>query len=190
VVAGVDDVRQVRALIRELQAELTAEGRSFDAAVPVGAMIEVPAAALIAEALAREVDFFSLGTNDLVQYLLAADRQDDHVSSYYQPLHPAVLHLLASLAETCRRLGRKLTLCGEMAGEADYTPLLLGLGLRELSVAPGELLDVKNAIRKTHLDEAQALARRALALGSAREVEALLAPRLEGRHLGSDSSAS
>jgi phosphoenolpyruvate-protein phosphotransferase (PTS system enzyme I) len=175
VVAGIDDVRRVRALIGELQRELTAEGRPFDAAIPVGAMIEVPAAALIAEALAREVDFFSLGTNDLVQYLLAADRQDDHLASYYQPLHPAVLRLVASLADVSRRTGRKLTLCGEMAGEADYTPLLLGLGLRELSVAPGELLDVKNAIRKTHLEQAEALARRALELGSAQEVEALLA---------------
>jgi phosphotransferase system enzyme I (PtsI) len=175
VVAGIDDVRRVRALIGELQRELTAEGRPFDAAIPVGAMIEVPAAALIAEALAREVDFFSLGTNDLVQYLLAADRQDDHVASYYQPLHPAVLRLVASLADVSRRTGRKLTLCGEMAGEADYTPLLLGLGLRELSVAPGELLDVKNAIRKTNLEQAEALARRALGLGSAQEVEALLA---------------
>ena len=177
VVGGLDDVRRVRALLGEVQAELTAEGRAFDTRIPVGAMIEVPAAALIAEALAREVDFFSLGTNDLVQYLLAADRQDEDAASYYQPMHPAVLHLLASLTATSGRTGRKMTICGEMAGDPDYTELLLGLGLRQLSVAPGELLDVKHAIRSTRLDEAEELARRALSLGSAQEVEALLRTR-------------
>ncbi len=177
VVAGLSEVRRVRALLTEVQAELRSEGKAFDAAIPLGAMIEVPAAALIAEALSREVDFFSLGTNDLVQYLLAADRQDDNASTYYQPLHPAVLQLLSTLAATSQRLGRKLTLCGEMAGVSDYTELLLGLGLRELSVAPGELLDVKNAIRKTSLDRAHALAQAALALGTAEEVEDLLAAR-------------
>jgi phosphotransferase system enzyme I (PtsI) len=177
VVGGVDDVRRVRVLIAEVKKELDLEGKRFDPQIPVGAMIEVPAAALIAEALAREVDFFSLGTNDLVQYLLAADREDESVSSSYQPLHPAVLQLVAQLAATARRAGRKLTLCGEMAAEADYTELLLGLGLRALSVAPGDLLDVKNAIRKTDLTQAEALAARALALGSAEEVEALLESR-------------
>jgi phosphoenolpyruvate-protein phosphotransferase (PTS system enzyme I) len=181
VVAGLQDVRRVRTLLGQVQAELTAEGKRFDAAIPLGAMIEVPAAALIAEALAREVDFFSLGSNDLVQYLLAADRQDDNASTYYQPLHPAVLQLMSTLAGTARRTGRKLTLCGEMAAEADYTELLLGLGLRELSVAPGELLGVKHAIRTTDLAEAAALAERALLLGSAEEVEALLAARQRDR---------
>jgi phosphoenolpyruvate-protein phosphotransferase (PTS system enzyme I) len=183
VVGGAEDVRRVRAMIREIQAELAADGQRFDPNLPVGAMIEVPAAALIAESLAREVDFFSLGTNDLVQYLLAADREDEQVSSYYQPLHPAVLQLLSSMAGVSRRTGRKLTLCGEMAGQAEYTELLLGLGLRELSVAPGELLDVKNAIRKTDLDQATALAQQALTLSSAQEVEALLQSRRPTPHL-------
>jgi phosphotransferase system enzyme I (PtsI) len=183
VVGSSDDIRRVRALVSEIQGELTAEGHRFDPHIPVGAMIEVPAAALIAETLAREVDFFSLGTNDLVQYLLAADREDEQVSSYYQPLHPAVLQLVASMAGVSRRTGRKLTLCGEMAGQSEYTELLLGLGLRELSVAPGELLDVKNAIRKTDLDQATALAQQALGLSSAHEVEMLLQSRRPTPHV-------
>ena len=132
-----------------------AEGKRFDPHIPVGAMIEVPAAALIAETLAREVDFFSLGTNDLVQYLLAADREDEQVSGVLPAAAPGGAAAGGLLAGSARRTGRKLTLCGEMAGQAEYTELLLGLGLRELSVAPGELLDVKNAIRKTNLDPGQ-----------------------------------
>jgi phosphotransferase system enzyme I (PtsI) len=138
-------------------------------------MIEVPSAALLASALAREVDFFSLGTNDLVQYLLAADREDESVASYYQPLHPAVLRLIHELVEASARASRPLTICGEIAGDPAYTPLLLGLGLREFSVAPGKLLDIKRVIRQTDLDQARALASAALALGSVAEIEALIA---------------
>jgi phosphotransferase system enzyme I (PtsI) len=138
-------------------------------------MIEVPSAALMAATLAREVDFFSLGTNDLVQYLLAADREDESIAPYYQPLHPAVLRLIHGLVEAARGAGRPLTICGEMAGTPEYAELLIGLGLREFSVAPGELLDVKSAIRKVHIDKARALALQALELGSAAEVEALVA---------------
>ena len=108
-------------------------------------MIEVPSAALLVPALAKEVDFFSLGTNDLVQYVLAADREDESVADYYQPLHPAILRLIHFVADAANSAGRELTICGEMAGDPDYTELLLGLGLRAFSVAPGELLDVKNA---------------------------------------------
>jgi phosphoenolpyruvate-protein phosphotransferase (PTS system enzyme I) len=176
VVGGLEEVRQARAILTAVQAELAAEGKAFNPQVPLGAMIEVPSAAVIARALAREVDFFSLGTNDLVQYVLAADREDEGIAPYYQPLHPAVLHLIHGLAEAASAAGRPLTICGEMAGNPAYTELLIGLGLRELSVAPGELLDVKGAIRKVHLDRAHTLAQRALEAGSAAEVEALLAP--------------
>jgi phosphotransferase system enzyme I (PtsI) len=177
VVGGVEEVRQTRAILTEVQGQLTAEGTRFNPDVPLGAMIEVPSAALIAPALAREVDFFSLGTNDLVQYVLAADREDDSVAGYYQPLHPAVLRLIAGLVEAATAAGRPLTICGEMAGNPAYAELLIGLGLRELSVAPGELLDVKSAIRNVRIPDALALATRALALASAAEVEALVAER-------------
>jgi phosphoenolpyruvate-protein kinase (PTS system EI component) len=140
-------------------------------------MVEVPAAAVMAAALAREVDFLSLGTNDLVQYVLAADREDDTVASYYRPLHPAVLHLIRAVCEGARQASRPLTICGEMAGDPANTELLLGLGLREFSVAPGEMLEVKDAIRKADLGQARMLAADALRLASADEVEALLVRR-------------
>jgi phosphotransferase system enzyme I (PtsI) len=137
-------------------------------------MIEVPSAALMARTLAKSADFLSLGTNDLVQYVLAADREDETSAAYYQPLHPAVLHLIDSVVEGARSAGRELAICGEMAGDPLHTGLLLGLGLREMSVAPGQMLEVKDAIRRTSLVDARQLARTALELGSAGEVEALL----------------
>ena len=177
VVGGLEEVRQAREVLRQVQGELTAAGHRFNPDVPLGAMIEVPSAALMARTLAREVDFLSLGTNDLVQYVLAADREDESVASYYQPLHPGVLHLIHSVAEAARSADRELTICGEMAGDPLHTELLLGLGLRALSVAPGQMLQVKRAIRETRLDEARELARSALELGSVAEVEALLNSR-------------
>jgi phosphotransferase system enzyme I (PtsI) len=177
VVAGVEDVRQAREVVRQVQAELTAAGKRFNPEVPVGAMIEVPSAALTARTLAKEADFLSLGTNDLVQYVLAADREDDSVPSSYQPLHPGVLGLIHSVAEAARKADCELTMCGEMGGDPRHTELLLGLGLSKFSVAPGEMLEVKNTIRAIRLDDAQDLARQALELGSVAEIEALLDQR-------------
>jgi phosphotransferase system enzyme I (PtsI) len=176
-VGGLEEVRATRAILTEVQDELAAAGIPFDRAVPLGAMIEIPSAALIVGALAKEVDFFSLGTNDLVQYLLAADREDETIAPYYQPLHPAMLRLLHTLVAAANDHGRSVTICGEMAGEPQYTELLIGLGLRAVSVAPGEMLAVKDAIRKVRVAEAQALAQEALALGSAAEIGLLLERR-------------
>ncbi|MFL5271299.1 MAG: putative PEP-binding protein, partial [Anaeromyxobacteraceae bacterium] len=173
-VGGVDEVRAARAVIRQVERDLSAEGVPFGGAVPVGAMIEVPSAALAARALAREADFLSLGTNDLVQYVLAADREDEGAARYYDPLHPGVLRLLQLVAEAAASAGRELTLCGEMGGDPGNTALLLGLGVRAVSVAPGELLEVKDAIRRIDLRAAEALARRAIDLGSGSDVAALL----------------
>lgn len=177
VVSGLPEVRQTRAVLRDVQAQLRAEGQAFNPKVPLGAMIEVPSAVLLARSLAKEVDFFSLGTNDLVQYVLAADREDESVAPYYQPAHPAVLSMINSLVDAARVAEKSLSICGDMAGEPTYTELLLGLGLRNFSVPAGEILDVKNRIRNTHLAEARKLAMRALELGSAEEVEALLEAR-------------
>jgi phosphotransferase system enzyme I (PtsI) len=173
-VGGLDEVRATRAVIRDVARELRAEGKDFNPDTPLGAMIEVPAAALIAHSLAREVDFFSLGTNDLVQYALAADRENEAIAPYYQPLHPGVLRLITFVVDAAAAAGRPLTICGDMAGEPAYTDLLLGLGLRELSVAPGEMLEVKGRIRDADLGRARDLARAALELGTAGEIEALL----------------
>jgi phosphotransferase system enzyme I (PtsI) len=177
VVGGIEEVRQAREVVGQVQHELTAAGKRFNPEIPVGAMIEVPSAALMARTLAKEVDFLSLGTNDLVQYVLAADREDESIAPYYQPLHPGVLRLIHSVAEASRNAECELTICGEMAGDPLHTELLLGLGLRELSVAPGEMLEVKNAIRAIRLDDARDLARKALELGSVAEIEALLNAR-------------
>jgi phosphotransferase system enzyme I (PtsI) len=177
VVGGVEDVREAREALRQVAAELSAAGRRFDPDVPVGAMVEVPSAALIARRLAEEVDFMSLGTNDLVQYVLSADREDAAVAAYYQPTHPAVLRLLRSVVEAAEGADCPLTLCGEMGGDARLTELLVGLGLGALSVAPGQLLEVKRAVRAIRLGAARDLAARALELATVAEVEALLAPR-------------
>ncbi len=183
VVGGLEEVRQARQVARQVQRELAAEGKRFGADVPLGAMIEVPSAALMTRRLAREVEFLSLGTNDLVQYVLAADREDESVAPYYQPLHPGVLRLLASVIDAARDAGRELTICGEMAGDPAHAALLLGLGLRSFSVAPGEMLEVKAAIRAARLDDARALATEALECGSVAEIEALLAGRKEAAAL-------
>jgi phosphoenolpyruvate-protein phosphotransferase (PTS system enzyme I) len=175
VVGGLEEVRATRVVMKQVMEELRAEGKTFNPDIAVGAMIEVPSAAILAAALVKEVDFLSLGTNDLVQYVLAADREDETMADYYQPLHPAILRLIGSVADAARNAGRPLTICGEMAGDPRYTELLLGLGLRELSVAPGEILEVKSAIRRVTIAAAAALAAEALELGSASEVEALLA---------------
>jgi phosphotransferase system enzyme I (PtsI) len=177
VVGGLEEVRATRAIVVQVMKGLTAEGTLFNPEVPVGAMIEVPSAAILATALAKEVDFFSLGTNDLVQYVLAADREDDSVADAYRPLHPAVLRLIGLVAEAARKAGRPLTICGDMAGDPESTELLVGLGLREFSVAPGEMLEVKSAIRKVSVADAKMLAAEALEMGTATEVEALLARR-------------
>ena len=177
VVGGIEEVRATRAVLSQAMAELSAEGKAFNSKIPLGAMIEVPSAAVLTALLAKEVDFFSLGTNDLVQYVLAADREDASVGDYYQPLHPAVLWVIRFVADAARTAGRPLSICGEMAGDPAYTELLLGLGLREFSVAPGEILEVKNAIRAATLADAETLATAALALGSTAEVAELLEQR-------------
>jgi phosphotransferase system enzyme I (PtsI) len=177
VVGGIEEVRATRAVLSQAMVELSAEGKPFNPKIPLGAMIEVPSAAVLTAVLAKEVDFFSLGTNDLVQYVLAADREDASVGDYYQPLHPAVLWVIRFVADAARTAGRPLSVCGEMAGDPAYTELLLGLGLREFSVAPGEILEVKNAIRAATLADAETLATAALALGSTAEVAELLEQR-------------
>jgi len=177
VVGGIEEVRATRAILSQAMAELSAEGKAFNPRIPLGAMIEVPSAAVLTAVLAKEVDFLSLGTNDLVQYVLAADREDASIGDYYQPLHPAVLWVIRFVADSARTAGRPLSICGEMAGDPAYTELLLGLGLREFSVAPGEILEVKNAIRAATLADAETLATAALALGSTAEVAELLEQR-------------
>jgi phosphotransferase system enzyme I (PtsI) len=178
-VSGLSDLRAALALLDQARDELRAEGFAFRDDVPVGLNIEVPSAAVVADRLAEEVDFFSVGTNDLIQYLLAVDRTDPRVSGLYEPLHPAVLRTLAGIARAAASAGRALSVCGEMAGQPLQAVLLVGLGFRELSMAPSAIPRVKEALRAVAASEAEALAARALELSSGHEIEALVRDSLK-----------
>jgi len=147
----IQEIDSVLALIEQVSQELDREGSAFDPHLPVGGMIEVPAAALSASAFARRLDFLSLGTNDLIQYTLAVDRMDDTVSYLNDPLHPAILRLIHMTIAAGRAFGIPISMCGEMAGIPRYVPLLLGLGLREFSMQPGSLLEIKERVRSSHV---------------------------------------
>ena len=168
-VGGVGDLRLVLSLLDEAKEEMRREGVRFREDVPVGINIEVPSAAVVADLLAAEVDFFSVGTNDLIQYLLAVDRTDPRVSELYEPLHPAVLRTLARIADAAREHNRPLSLCGEMAGQPLEAVLLVGLGFRQLSMAPSAIPRVKAAIRAIREEEARKQALRCLSLRTREE---------------------
>jgi phosphoenolpyruvate-protein phosphotransferase len=180
-VGGVEEVRAVREHLAAARNELRAEGLPFDERLRLGAMIEVPSSALVAEDLLRELDFLSLGTNDLVQYLLAADRDEPAMSDYYRMLHPAVLRLIRRVARAAERAGKELAICGEMAGDPFYTELLIGLGLRSFSVAPRQLGVLRHEIRRTDSRAAAALAARLIRRRTRDEVRRQLERRQQGR---------
>ncbi|MCY4286221.1 MAG: phosphoenolpyruvate--protein phosphotransferase [Thiotrichales bacterium] len=160
--ATTTELDEVLRIVRDCKRDLDARGEGYDRSMPVGAMIEVPAAAICADIFARRLDFLSIGTNDLIQYTIAIDRVDDEVSYLYDPLHPAVLRLVAATIVAGRKAGIPVAMCGEMAGDARYTKLLLGMGLREFSVHPNALLEVKQIIGETQVAPARKLARRIL----------------------------
>ncbi len=170
-VTSAAECRQARALIADI-----ARGVPGAPVVPLGAMIEVPAAALMAEHLAQEVDFLSVGTNDLIQYTLAIDRRDERLSGHYEPREPAVLRLLRMVASAGRRSGKDFAVCGEMAADPLMAALLMGLGFRAFSMTPAAIPVVKRGLRALDSRQATRLARQALIARSADEVHALLAP--------------
>ncbi|OLD62747.1 MAG: phosphoenolpyruvate--protein phosphotransferase [Acidobacteria bacterium 13_1_40CM_2_68_5] len=172
-VSGLHELRRARAVFDDVRRELLAERVPCDPEVPLGIMIEVPAAALIVDRLAPEVDFFSIGTNDLIQYSLAIDRGNESVSYLYQPLHPAILGLIRGVVEAAARAGRRVSVCGEMAASPVSAVVLIGLGITELSMNPAAIPTVKQVIRALSAADARALVEEALRLDSAEEVEAL-----------------
>jgi len=172
-VSSVQEVRSARALLDEARAELTARGIDTPA-LPVGIMIEVPSAAFTASLLAREVDFFTIGTNDLIQYTLAVDRTDERVSDRYQPLHPAVLRLLRQVRRAAMREAIPVSLCGEMASDPLLLRLLIGCGLTEFSMTPGALSVARRVVRETNVGQMARLAARVLTLGTVEEIEQFL----------------
>ena len=173
-ISSTGEFEQVLDVVRACKRELSEEGVPFDPATPLGGMIEVPAAAVCADLFARKMDFLSIGTNDLIQYTIAVDRVDDEVSYLYDPLHPAVLRLISTIIKAGRRAGIPVALCGEMAGDARYTRLLLGMGLKEFSVHPNALLEIKQAILEAHAAKSRSLAKRILGTAKRARREALL----------------
>lgn len=173
-ISGVAEVVQANEILGQVMGDLKKEGVPFDENIKVGAMIEIPSAALTAEMIAPEVDFFSIGSNDLIQYTMAVDRVNEKVASLYEPTHPAILRLIRAVVEAGHNNGIWVGVCGEMAGEPLFTPLLLGMGIDELSAASSSLPRVKEVIRRLTLSEAQELAAASLHTNSGREVLAML----------------
>ncbi len=164
------EFRKAKFLLNDAMEDLEELGIEFDRKVKVGMMVEVPSAAIMADSFAREVDFFSIGTNDLVQYTLAVDRTNERVANLYQPAHPAVVKLIRDVARAGRRRGIPVSCCGEAAGDPGFAPLLIGLGLRTLSVASSSIPALKRLVRSLTVDQCERIAKKAISLDS--EVEA------------------
>jgi phosphoenolpyruvate-protein phosphotransferase (PTS system enzyme I) len=180
-ISGVAELRAANAILEDVKAELRRQGVAFDPEIQVGAMIEIPSAAMIADLLAREVDFFSIGTNDLIQYALAIDRINEQVAYLYEPLHPAVLRMLRSVVSAAHNEGIWISMCGEMASDPLHGLLLLGLGLDELSMTPGAIPLVKRIIRSVTYGQAAEVAQQLFGCATAQEVERLLLQEMRAR---------
>jgi phosphotransferase system enzyme I (PtsI) len=178
-VSGMDEYLKARSIVDEVRRDLLRQRIPCDPDVPLGVMIEVPAAALIADRLAEQVDFFSIGTNDLIQYALAIDRGNESVSYLYQPLHPAILRLLRGVVDAAARRGLRLSVCGEMAARPAAAVVLIGLGITELSMNPAAIPSVKQTIRALGLNEARGLVEEAMRLDSAEAIEELVRRRIQ-----------
>jgi phosphoenolpyruvate-protein phosphotransferase (PTS system enzyme I) len=169
-ISGLDELNQANTFLSQYKAELRAEGVAFDEQLEIGAMIEIPSAVLIADALAKQVQFFSLGTNDLIQYTLAVDRMNEKIAHLYEPTHPAILRLIKMTVDAARTRNIWVSLCGEIAGDPALVPLLIGLGVDELSAAPQLLAQLKYLIRRLKLSDARELVTFALGCESATEI--------------------
>jgi phosphotransferase system enzyme I (PtsI) len=170
-ISGVEEIRQTKVILEDVKKSLTKARIPFDPKIQIGAMIEVPSASITADILAQEVDFFSIGTNDLIQYALAIDRINEHVSYLYEPLHPAILRIIRGVVQSAHKAGIPIAICGEMAAEPAYALILLGLGLDEFSMNPVAIPKVKKVVRKSRFEEAKDLVERVFQFKTASEIE-------------------
>ncbi|MCX8116543.1 MAG: phosphoenolpyruvate--protein phosphotransferase [Desulfobacterota bacterium] len=170
-ISGMEEIRRAKAILEEVKRECSREKVPFDRSIKVGAMIEIPSASVTADLLAREVDFFSIGTNDLIQYALAVDRINEHVSYLYEPLHPAILRIVRGVVQSAREAGIPVALCGEMAAEPAYVLVLFGLGLEEFSMTPAAIPKVKKMLRMVKAGEVREMTERLFQYSTAREIK-------------------
>lgn len=177
-ISGVGELRMAKAILDEAKAELLREGKPFNADIEIGIMIEVPAAAMIADLLVKEVDFISIGTNDLLQYSLAIDRSNEHVAYLYEPYHPAILRIIKGVARAAMDAGVDVGVCGEMAGEPEYALILLGLGIQTLSMNAISLLKVKRLMRSINYSWAIKICDEIAGFATSLEVERHVSARL------------
>ena len=177
-VSTIVELRQARMVLADVMEDLAEHGIAFNAKMPVGMMVETPAAVMMIDAFIKEVDFVSIGTNDLIQYTLAVDRGNKEVAELYNACDPAVLRLLRRTLDVAAEAGVPATLCGQMSGSVMYTQLLLGLGLRQLSVPASAIPEVKQVVRSVSAAECRAIADKALTMDAAREVKAYLRDQL------------
>ncbi len=173
-ISGIREVRQAKAWLAQAKAELRREGLEYDPEMPVGIMIEVPAAVMIADFLAREVDFFSIGTNDLIQYSIGVDRTNRHVSYLYQPLHPATLKSIKLVVDAAHQAGIEVSLCGEVASDPFCVPILMGMGIDSISLTPQAIPGIKRIIRQTKMRDCRELLRKVLECRTVHRINSLV----------------
>jgi phosphotransferase system enzyme I (PtsI) len=181
-ITEIEEVGEVKLLVEEIKAELRAEKVRFDERIPLGVMIEVPAAAALTDLLVKEVDFLSIGTNDLIQYCLAVDRSNEFVAYLYKPLHPSVLRLVKFIIETAVQAGRRVTVCGEMAADPLSALILLGFGLREFSMNPIFIPRIKRMLRAVEFRTVRRIVAQAMDLRTAQEVEEFVTEKILARY--------
>jgi len=182
-VSGLEELRQANQILEETKRDLARRAIPYDVSVEVGAMIEVPSAAITADLLAQEADFFSIGTNDLIQYTMAVDRGNERIAYLYDPLHPAILRTIQAVVKAAAKAKIRLSLCGEMGGDPLFSIVLVGLGMRELSMSAGSIPGVKKVLRSISYREVRLLVGQAMKLSTGAEIRALLSQSAVGRRL-------